>query len=34
MDELEFRDHGRRGKWIIILGVVLALVAGQAASTS
>ncbi len=28
MDELEFRDHGRRGKWIIIVGVVLALVAG------
>jgi Flp pilus assembly protein CpaB len=28
MDELEFRDHGRRGKWIIIAGVVLALVAG------
>ena len=28
MDELEFRDHGRRGKWIIIVGVVLALAAG------
>lgn len=28
MDELEFRDHGRRGRWIIIAGVVLALVAG------
>jgi Flp pilus assembly protein CpaB len=28
MDELEFRDHGRRGKWIILAGVVLALVAG------
>ena len=28
MDELEFSDHGRRGKWIIIVGVVLALVAG------
>jgi Flp pilus assembly protein CpaB len=28
MDELEFRDHGRRGKWIILLGVILALVAG------
>jgi Flp pilus assembly protein CpaB len=28
MDEMEFRDHGRRGKWIIIAGVVLALVAG------
>ena len=28
MDELEFRDHGRRGKWIIAVGVVLALVAG------
>jgi Flp pilus assembly protein CpaB len=28
MDELEFRDHGRRGKWIIVVGVVLALVAG------
>jgi len=28
MDELEFRDHGRRGKWIILVGVVLALVAG------
>ena len=28
MDELEFRDHGRRGKWIIVMGVVLALVAG------
>jgi len=28
MDELEFRDHGRRGRWIIIVGVVLALVAG------
>lgn len=28
MEELEFRDHGRRGKWIIIVGVVLALVAG------
>ena len=28
MDELEFRDHGRRGKWIIVVGVILALVAG------
>jgi Flp pilus assembly protein CpaB len=28
MEELEFRDHGRRGKWIIIAGVILALVAG------
>jgi len=28
VDELEFRDHGRRGKWIIVAGVVLALVAG------
>lgn len=28
MDEMEFQDHGRRGKWIIIAGVVLALVAG------
>lgn len=28
MDELEFRDHGRRGKWIILLGMILALVAG------
>jgi Flp pilus assembly protein CpaB len=28
MDELEFRDHGRRGKWIIVVGVVLALAAG------
>jgi Flp pilus assembly protein CpaB len=28
MDELEFRDHGRRGKWIIIVGVILALAAG------
>lgn len=28
MDELEFRDHGRRGKWIIVAGVILALVAG------
>jgi Flp pilus assembly protein CpaB len=28
MDELEFRDHGRRGRWIIIAGVILALVAG------
>jgi Flp pilus assembly protein CpaB len=28
VDELEFRDHGRRGKWIIVVGVVLALVAG------
>lgn len=28
MDELEFRDHGRRGKWIIIFGVILAVAAG------
>jgi len=28
MDELEFRDNGRRGKWIIVVGVVLALAAG------
>ena len=28
MDELEFGDHGRRGKWIIIVGVILALAAG------
>jgi Flp pilus assembly protein CpaB len=28
MDELEFRDHGRRGKWIIFLGLILALAAG------
>jgi Flp pilus assembly protein CpaB len=28
MDELEFKDHGRRGRWIIIAGVILALVAG------
>ena len=25
---MEYRDHGRRGKWIIVVGVVLALVAG------
>jgi Flp pilus assembly protein CpaB len=28
MDELDFRDHGRRGRWIITLGVILALAAG------
>ncbi|MDA8236505.1 MAG: Flp pilus assembly protein CpaB [Chloroflexi bacterium] len=28
MDELEFKDHGRRGRWIIVVGVILALVAG------
>jgi len=28
MDEMEFRDHGRRGRWIILIGVILALVAG------
>ena len=28
MDELEFHDHGRRGKWIIIVGVILAIAAG------
>ncbi len=26
--ELEFSDHGRRRKWIILVGVILALVAG------
>ena len=31
MDELEFKDHGRRGKWIVVIGVVLALVAGGGA---
>ncbi len=28
MDEMEYKDHGRRGKWIIVVGVVLALAAG------
>jgi Flp pilus assembly protein CpaB len=31
MDELEFKDHGRRGKWIVVFGVILALVAGGGA---
>ena len=31
MDELVYKDHGRRGKWIVIFGVVLALVAGSGA---
>ncbi len=31
MDELEFKDHGRRGKWIVVIGVILALVAGGGA---
>jgi Flp pilus assembly protein CpaB len=29
--EMEYRDHSRRGRYIIVLGVVLALVAGGAA---
>jgi Flp pilus assembly protein CpaB len=31
MDELEYKDHGRRGKWIVVFGVILALVAGGGA---
>lgn len=31
MDELDFKDHGRRGKWIVVFGVILALVAGGGA---
>jgi len=28
MDELDYKDHGRRGKWIIAVGLILALAAG------
>jgi Flp pilus assembly protein CpaB len=31
MDELEYKDHGRRGKWIVVFGVILALGAGGGA---
>lgn len=31
MDELEYRDRGRHGKWIVVVGVILALVAGGGA---